>query len=147
MAAWVAKSVLVLGGGVGGLVAANRLRTLLPREHRVTLIDRESQHVFQPSLLWLAIGDREPDRIQRPLARLRRRGIDVVTGVVSSISPAARSVRVGDRELAGDAIVVSLGAELAPENIPGLAAAGHNLYTVDGATTVLFERRWLSQWV
>jgi sulfide:quinone oxidoreductase len=43
-------------------------------------------------------------------------------------------VRVDDQDLAGDALVIALGAELAPETIPGLAAAGHNLYTLSGAT-------------
>jgi sulfide:quinone oxidoreductase len=130
------KTVLVLGGGVGGLVAANRLRRLLPRAHRVVLIDREPRHLFQPSLLWLAVGDREPLRIQRPLGRLRRRGIEVLTAEISAIDPAARTVHVNGRELTGDALIVSLGADLAPDAIPGLAAAGHNLYTIEGATAL-----------
>lgn len=128
------KTVLVLGGGVGGVVAANRLRRGLPREHRVVLIDRNRTHVFQPSLLWLAVGSRTPDRIQRPLERLRRKGIDVITGEVTSIDPAALRVDVDGRALAGDALIVSLGADLAPDGIPGLAAAGHDLYTLEGAT-------------
>jgi NADH dehydrogenase FAD-containing subunit len=55
--------VLVLGGGVGGLVAANRLRAPLPPNHRVVLVDREAAPLFQPSLLWVAVGDRDPRRI------------------------------------------------------------------------------------
>lgn len=130
-----ARTAIILGGGVGGLVAANRLRKLLPREHRVMVIDREPRHVFQPSLLWLAVGRREPNRIQRPLERLRRKGIDVLTAEIVAIDVAARAVTVDGQKLSGDAIIVSLGADLASDLIPGLAAAGHNLYTVDGATT------------
>ena len=130
------KTVLVLGGGVGGLVAARRLRARLPRRHRVVLVDREPQHLFQPSLLWVATGSRTVAGIQRPLARLRRKGIDVVLGHVERIDPAARSVTVDGRTITADAIVVALGATLAPESIPGLADAGHNLYTADGATAI-----------
>jgi sulfide:quinone oxidoreductase len=90
-----AKTVIVLGGGVGGLVAANRLRGSLPSKHRVVLVDREPRHLFQPSLLWVAVGDREPERIQRPLDRLRRKRIDVVTAGVSEIDPTTRTVRAG----------------------------------------------------
>ena len=54
------KTVLVLGGGVGGLVAANCLRKLLSARHRVVLIDRERQAVFQPSLLWVAVDEHHP---------------------------------------------------------------------------------------
>lgn len=49
------KTVAVLGGGIGGLIAANHLRRLLNREHRVIVVDRTSRHVFYPSLSWLAI--------------------------------------------------------------------------------------------
>ena len=43
------KTIVILGGGVGGLVAANRLRRLLNREHRVVLVDRSPWHSFAPS--------------------------------------------------------------------------------------------------
>ena len=129
------RTALVLGGGVGGLIAANRLRKLLAdKKYRVVLVERQRNHLFQPSLLWLAVGDREPGRIQRPLHRLLRRGIDVVTAEVTEIDPATRTVRAGGRELTGDAVIVSLGADLASDSIPGLAGAGHNLYTLEGAT-------------
>ncbi|MFZ5625111.1 MAG: NAD(P)/FAD-dependent oxidoreductase [Gemmatimonadota bacterium] len=130
------RTVLILGGGVGGVVAAHRLRARLPRQDRVVLFDREAQHVFQPSLLWVATGARTPDRIQRPLARLRGKGIEVIQAEVEAIDPARRSVRAGGRELAGDALIVALGAELAPESIPGLAEGGCNLYSLPGARAV-----------
>jgi sulfide:quinone oxidoreductase len=132
------KTALVLGGGVGGLVAANRLRKVLPARHRVVLVDREGQHLFQPSLLWVAVGDRAPGQIQRPLQELARTGVEVVIGAVERIDPVTRVVHVGGKELHGDAIIIALGAELAPESIPGLSECGHNLYTLQGATA--FER-------
>ena len=131
-----AKTVLVLGGGVGGLVAANRLRRALPDSHRILLIDRAAQHLFQPSLLWLAVGRRQPERIQRPLTRLARQGIEVVRGEIEQLDSRNRTVRVEGQERAGDAVIVSLGADLAPEVIPGLADAGHNLYTLQGSTAL-----------
>ena len=42
------KAVLILGGGVGGLVTANKLRQRLGREHQVVLLDHESKHIFWP---------------------------------------------------------------------------------------------------
>ena len=52
------QTVLILGGGVGGLVAANELRKALPDEHRVVLVEREASFAFAPSFLWLMTGDR-----------------------------------------------------------------------------------------
>lgn len=132
----VGRTVLVLGGGIGGVVAATRLRKRLPPSDRVVLVDREPQHLFQPSLLWLAVGQRRPGQIQRPLERLTRRGIEVVTGEIREFDPESRRVRVDAVELSGEAVIISLGAELAPELVPGLAEGGHNLYTLAGATEV-----------
>lgn len=127
------KTVLVLGGGVGGVAAARRLRARLPRHDHVVLVDRAPMHLFQSSLLWLLNGARRADEIQRPLAALRRAGIDVVTGAVERIDVAGRSAVVDGRELRGDALLIALGAQLAPERIPGLSDAGHDLYTLEGA--------------
>lgn len=130
------RTVLVLGGGAGGVVAATRLRQLLPRGDRVVLVDREGHHLFQPSLLWLAVGARTVAGIQRPLERLRRKGIEVVTGEIEALDPAARRVSVNGAEVTADAVIVALGAELAPHLIPGLSEAGHNLYTAAGAVAI-----------
>jgi sulfide:quinone oxidoreductase len=129
----VGQTVLILGGGVGGLVAANRLRQLLPAAHRVVLVERESNFVFAPSFLWLMTGGRTAARISRPLAPLAGKGIEVVRGEIERIEPDRRSVIVDGRTLSGDHLIVALGAELAPESIPGLAQAGHDFYTLSGA--------------
>lgn len=131
-----ARTVAVLGGGVGGLVAAHRLRKRLPRTDRVLLITREEQHVFQPSLLWLAAGSRTAEQIQRPLTRLQRKGIEVMTTVVTRIDPVTRTIGTTSGDVSADAIIVALGADLAPDAIPGLQDGGHNLYTLEGAAAL-----------
>lgn len=128
-----AKKIIVLGGGVGGLVAAVTLRKKLPKRHRVILVEREAGHLFQPSLLWLITGERRPEQFSRPLDRLKKKGIEVVRGEVEQIEPEEKRVRVNGETIAADYLVISLGAELAPETIPGLAEAGHNFYTLAGA--------------
>jgi sulfide:quinone oxidoreductase len=129
----MSQAVLVLGGGVGGIVAANRLRKLLPTGHRVTLVDRESSFVFAPSFLWLMVGDRTAKQISRPLTQLERKGIEIVRGEINRIDPDNRRAVVAGRELAADFLLVALGAELNPDAVPGLAEAGHNFYTLAGA--------------
>ena len=130
------KTVLILGGGIGGTVAATRLRQMLPREHRVVLIERESQHVFAPSFLWVMIGQRSADQISRPIAALAKRGIELIQGTIERIDPPTRTIRVDGKELSGDYVVIALGADLAPETIPGLAPAGHNFYALSGAASL-----------
>ena len=138
-----AKTILILGGGVGGVVAATTLRKRLPRQHRVIIVDRSGDHLFAPSLLWLMTGNRRADQIHRPLERLTRKGIEVINGEVRRIDPETRRVRIvepssveergASRDVHADYLVVSLGAELAAETIPGLKDAGHDFYTLAGA--------------
>jgi sulfide:quinone oxidoreductase len=139
------KTVLILGGGVGGLVAANELRGRLGTEHRVVLVDSAQSHVFWPSLLWVQVGLREPGRVTRDLSVLRKKGIEVVQGQVRRIDPGNRSVVVDDRVMFGDFLVVALGAQLMPDTIPGLPDAGYNLYSLDGATAIRDARSGLTK--
>lgn len=132
----MARTALVLGAGIGGIVLAETLRKLLPAEDRVLVVERERTHVFGPSLLWHMTGDNEAAAFTRPLSALSARGIDLVTGEVTRIDPAMRSVEVGGKTLTGDAMIVALGADYAPEAVPGLAEAGHNLYTLEGAQRI-----------
>ena len=76
---------------------------------------------------------REPGKIVRGLALLEKKGIEVIKGQVDRIDAERKVVHIDGAELAADYLVVSLGAQLAPENVPGLAEAGYNLYTLDGA--------------
>src|SRR5205809_3458686 len=108
------QTILILGGGVGGLVAANELRKALPAEHRVVLVEREASFVFAPSFLWLMTGDRTAEKISRPLTRLQRRGIEVVRGEIERIDPRKREAVVNGQSLTGDYLIIALGAELAP---------------------------------
>lgn len=146
------KTVVVLGGGVGGVVAATTLRKEIPRSHRVVLVDRQRSHLFAPSLLWMMTGARTAGQVTRPLDRLARKGIEVVCADVTRIDPETRRVRLVEcpagedpvarrlgpttSDLEADYLVISLGAELAPETIPGLAESGHNFYTLAGAQSL-----------
>jgi sulfide:quinone oxidoreductase len=139
------KTTVILGGGIGGLVTANELRKRLGKEHRLVLVDRESRHIFWPSLLWLQVGLRKPEKIVRDLAILGKKGIEVIKGSVDRIDAERKVVHVNGTEQATDYLVISLGAQLAPEKIPGLAEAGYNLYTLDGATAIRDARKKLDR--
>jgi sulfide:quinone oxidoreductase len=127
------RTVLVLGGGVGGLVAANELRRRLDPRDRVVLVEREARHLFQPSLLWLMVGRRRRDQIERPLRTLLARGVEVVEAEVREIDPQARQVETAAGVLSADALVIALGAELAPDAVAGYQDAALNFFSPEGA--------------
>jgi len=128
------STILVLGGGIGGMVAANEIRRQLPSTHRVVVVEKNAQHAFAPSFLWLMTGDREPHQIRRPLAGLLRRGVELVQAEVLGIDPVRRTVSTSAAEIAYDHLIVALGADLVPEAIPGLAEASQTFFTFEGAT-------------
>jgi len=128
------STTLVLGGGIGGMVAANEIRRQLPSAHRVVLVEKNAQHAFAPSFLWLMTGDREPNQVRRPLAGLLRRGVELVPAEVLGIELVQRKVRTSAAEIAYDHLIVALGADLAPGAIPGLADASQTFFTFEGAT-------------
>lgn len=131
------RTVTVLGGGVGGVVAAIALRKKLSSRHRVVIVERERQHLFSPSLLWLMTGSRSESDITRPVARLSRKGIEVVEDEIVKILPEARQVGLGSGQtLDADHLVISLGAELDLEAVPGLAEVGHCFYALSGAASL-----------
>lgn len=127
------QTILILGAGVGGIVTARELRKRLPRPHRIVLVDREREHLFAPSLLWLMVGERQARSIRRPLSRLERTAIEIRIGEVERLDVESRRVTVAGVALDADYLVIALGAELYPGAVPGLAGAGHNFYTLAGA--------------
>jgi sulfide:quinone oxidoreductase len=127
------KTVVILGGGIGGVATANRLRRRLHRRHRIVLVNRDPEFTFAASYLWVMSGQRRASQITRPLRTLERRGIEVVIGNVTAIDPANRAVSVDGNQIVGDYLVVSLGADYADDAIPGLREAGATFATLSGA--------------
>lgn len=128
------KRILILGGGAGGVVAANNLIKKLSREEaEITLIDKSGYHVFQPSQLWVMMGQREPDNIRRPLKLLERKGVKVLVDEVKSIKPEEHTVQTGSGNLNYDYLIVALGSIPEPEKIPGYVENVCTPWTIDGA--------------
>jgi sulfide:quinone oxidoreductase len=126
------KTIAIFGGGVGGVVAAHRLRRLLPPEHRVVVVDRSPMHVFAPALTWVMLGLRRPAQVVADLRALRRRGIEVILDEVTAIDVHQRLLVMTQGELSFDYLVLSPGAEYGTGGIPGLAQAW-TYYHLDGA--------------
>ena len=65
----MAAHVVILGGGTGGTLAANRLRKALRhRESAITVVDQDDRHVYQPGLLFVPFGLAHVEDIVRPAA-------------------------------------------------------------------------------
>lgn len=122
----------MVGGGTGGIVAANVLRKTLHKSHRVVLIDRNKKHVFYGSLPFLMINRRKPEYLQRELPRLNRKGIEFVEAEVTGINTGNSHVTTNRELIPYDYLILSPGAEHHPETVPGFFEGVYNVYSLEG---------------
>jgi sulfide:quinone oxidoreductase len=131
------KTVLVLGGGIGGLTAATHLRRVAPTGTRIVVIEKSETFSVCMSKLWVMTGERkDPGEGERELARLAGAGIEIVQADIEAIDPTARTVRTTAGTMEGDYVIVALGAERNPKAVPGFAESALNLYERDGALRI-----------
>ena len=78
------KTILILGGGIGGTAAANVLSKLL-KNHQIILVDREEYHLFRPSLPLLLVNLRHPHQIVRRLTDLEKKGVKFIQAEVNKL--------------------------------------------------------------
>jgi sulfide:quinone oxidoreductase len=132
--------IVVLGGGTGGTMIANRLRRRLDESAtRITVVDRDDLHVYQPGLLFVPFGLAHGEDIVKPRRRQLHRAIAFVEAEVEAVDLDARRVGLSDgTTLPYDVLVVASGVELQPEETEGLLDDGwrervFTFYDVGGA--------------
>jgi sulfide:quinone oxidoreductase len=137
------KHIVILGGGTGGTMVANRLRRRFDADEvKIQVVDRDNRHVYQPGLLFVPFGLTEVEHIVRPRYRQLHKGIEFHEAEVESVDLDRRIVQVTDgTTLAYDALVVASGARLQPEETDGLTGPGWNeraftFYTPEGAAAL-----------
>jgi sulfide:quinone oxidoreductase len=126
------NKVLILGGGSGGLATAGRLKELLGDKVSVSVIDKRTFFVMGFSLLRVMTGEKTEQEVTVPKEKVNQKGIKFINTEVNEIDVKNGIVRTGQGEFAYDYLVIALGAELAPEKVPGFESAFH-MYTLEDA--------------
>jgi NADH dehydrogenase, FAD-containing subunit len=124
----IMKKTLILGGGIGGIVAANALKKAAGPSMKVTVVDRELNHYFTSSFPLLMIGERKPPEITRELKRLERKGIEVLHSEITKLNLSEHSVITSQGELDYDYLIIALGVEYHQETVPGFSEFVLNAY-------------------
>jgi sulfide:quinone oxidoreductase len=135
--------IVVLGGGTGGTLTANRLRRhYRPDEAEIVVVDQDDRHVYQPGLLFVPFGLTHAEDIVRPRARQLHAGIGFIESDIDRVDIAAHAVHLpGGTTLTYDVLVIATGARLAPEETDGLTGPGwmekvFTFYTPEGAAAL-----------
>ena len=137
------RRIVVLGGGTGGTLIANRLRRQIgQRSAEIVVVDADDRHVYQPGLLFVPFGLARPEELSRPRRAQLRPGIGFRRAEVDRVDLDRDEVRLADGGSLGyDVLVVATGARLIPEETEGLTGPGWNekvctFYDLDGAVAL-----------
>jgi len=137
--------ILVVGGGMGGTILANNLARRLTAEMRsgkvkLTMLSASDRHMYQPGLLYLAVGRMTPDELYRDQASLLEPGIDFQVDPVEEFRLDKNEVKTKSGKVHGyDVIAIATGSRPSPEDIPGLAEGAEQFYTEESAVR-MFKR-------
>ena len=119
--------IVIVGAGIGGMPAAYELRELLPKEHKVTVVNSVDYFQFVPSNPWLAVGWRQREEITLPIRPyLERKGISFIAQPVNAINAEANTLTLGDGQtVAYDYLVITTGPKLSFSEVPGAGPLSH----------------------
>lgn len=133
--------IVVLGAGLGGMIAAYEIRALLGKTHPITVIGEGPLFNFTPSNPWVAVGWRKAEDIRLDISvPIARRDMRFVPVAAKKVVPDARRIDLVDGgSIDYDYLVIATGPRLAFERVPGCGPAG---FTQSVCTGPHAERAW-----
>ena len=121
--------VLVLGGGFGGLSAANEIRKFLSSSQvKITVVDKKNWFMVGFVKLWIIKGTRTFENSTALLTGLAKKEINFLNEEILQIDLENKNIKTTTSNLSYDYLIVAMGASLAPDKIQGLTENGMNLY-------------------
>jgi sulfide:quinone oxidoreductase len=137
------KHIVILGAGTAGTMMAHTLSRSLPdREWRISVLDRDDVHVYQPGLLLVPFGDYRPDEVIQPRRPLLPTGVTLNLSGIERIDSRMQKVHAGDGEVFNyDFLILATGTRIVPEETEGLTGEGwfrdaFDFYTLEGAAAL-----------
>jgi sulfide:quinone oxidoreductase len=134
------KQLLVLGAGTAGTMVAARLHRMLDRNQwKITMVDQDPVHYYQPGFLFIPFGGYRKEDVVKPKADFVPKGAELIMSGIDVIEPDLNRVKLANgRTLSYDFLVIATGADIHPEQTPGLAEdewrrSIQDFYTLDGS--------------
>jgi sulfide:quinone oxidoreductase len=136
--------IVILGAGTAGTITANRLRRRFARSiragrARITIVDQDDRHVYQPGLLFVPFGIYTPEGLIRDRQKQLHRDVTYVRGHIDRVVTGENRVYFSDRSVIDyDVLIIATGSRLVPEETDGMMGAGwrtsvFDFYSMDGA--------------
>jgi len=138
------KKILILGAGTAGTMVANKLSHVLSRdEWKITIVDQDETHYYQPGFLFIPFGIYGENDVIKPKRDYIPAGVEMIMSKIEQIEPEENRVRIekDNRYLYYDYLIIATGTHPDPSETPGLLGPEwrksiHDFYTFEGATTL-----------
>lgn len=132
------KRVIVLGGGSGGSIVANKLARQLNQEIKdneikIIQITNNTNHIYQPGYLFIALNEKRPDHFIRNQSTIAHRNVQLIEDEIVKVDVEKKVLTSKNKQYEYDYLVISTGSYPDFDSIPGLEEAASNFYTLDGA--------------
>jgi len=142
------KKLVVLGAGTAGTMVANRLvRTLEMDQWQITLVDQDPVHYYQPGFLFIPFGVYSKKDVVKSKQQFIPPHVKLIQSAVEMIEPDHNQVRLSNGVVLDyDFLIVATGADIHPEETPGLAEhewgkSIHTFYSMPGALALAEKLR------
>lgn len=143
------KKLLILGAGTAGTMVANKLSHVLNRnEWKITIVDQEETHYYQPGFLFIPFGIYGENDVIKPKRDYIPPGVEMIVSPIELIEPEKNQVQIAkdNRILPYDYLIIATGTQPRPEETPGLIGPEwretiHDFYTYEGAKALAKKLR------
>jgi sulfide:quinone oxidoreductase len=143
------KKLLILGAGTAGTMVANKMSHMLSRdEWKITVVDQNETHYYQPGFLFIPFGIYGENDVIKPKRDFIPPGVETIVSEIQLIEPDKNRVLIAkdNRHLYYDYLVIATGTHPRPDETPGLTdgewrQSVHDFYTFDGAVALAKKLR------
>jgi sulfide:quinone oxidoreductase len=114
------KKIVILGSGAGGTMVAAKMRRQLGKEWKITIIDNDEMHHYQPGWLFIPFGIYTASDCEKPKREFIPAGVDFVLDEVVGVNPDKKEVECKKGKYDYDYLVIATGCNAVPEEVEGL---------------------------
>lgn len=133
------KNLVILGAGSAGTMMMNHLHTKLPKDWKITVVDKDPVHYYQPGFLFLPFDTYTEEQVKKPKKDFVPKGINYLQSAIDRIDADGKEVLLenGDK-LNYDLLIVATGSHIAPQETEGMLGSGwgkdvFDFYTFEGS--------------
>ena len=138
------KKLVILGAGTAGTMVANKLSHVLSQdEWKITMVDQEETHYYQPGFLFIPFGIYGENDVIKPKRDYIPAGIDMIVSEIERVDADKNQVHLvkNNRILSYDYLIIATGTHPHPDETPGLAEhewgrSIHTFYSFQGAVAI-----------